>query len=237
MANIKVVIVGATGRTGVETVDKLFNAGYEVYALVRNEDKGRTLFPPGVNIIKHELKNYDVYDRIVRGKDVVVYAAGAPATWFGNNTPKDIDYESVRQMAMAADNQDIKQFILISSMGVTHPFHFLNIFGKVLTWKLKGENALRGTNLNYVIIRPGRLIDEGFYPAKCVLYQDDEIHRNAHISREEVGQAVLECIANPEVERVTFELFRDDNAEPKEFKARLEELIPDKTRKQYSNIV
>lgn len=237
MANIKILVIGATGRTGVKIVDKLFNAGYEVYALVRNEGKGRSAFPPGVRIIKQDLKSYDAYDRIVRGKDVVVYAAGAHATWFGNNTPKEIDYESVHQMAVAADNQDVKQFVLISSMGVTHPFHFLNIFGKVLTWKLKGENALRGTNLNYVIVRPGRYIDEGFYPEKCVLYQDDKIHQNARISREEVAQIVLECIANPEVERVTFELFRDENAEPKEFKARLEDLIPDKTRKQYSDVV
>ncbi len=237
MANIKVFVAGATGRTGVRIVDKLFNDGYEVYALTRNEDKARSEFPPGVSVIQHDLKLYDAYDRLLRGMDVVVYAAGAPPTWFGKNTPKAIDYESVRQMAMAAENQDVKQFILISSAGVTHPFFFLNIFGKVLTWKLKGENALRSTNLNYTIIRPGRLKEQGMHLDQCVLYQDDAIHRGAGVSREELAEIVLTCVGNPEVERVTFEVTRDQSAEPQEIKKRLALLLPDKSRKRYSHVL
>lgn len=235
--NIKVLVTGATGRTGIQVVDKLFNAGYEVYAQVRNEDKGRRSFPPGVTIVHCDLKDYNAYDKLVKNMDVVVYAAGAPPTWFGKNTPKDIDYESVRQMAMAADSQDVKQFILISSMGVTHPFFFLNFFGKVLSWKLAGEHALRSTNLNYTIIRPGRLVDQGFDPKQLVFYQDDKIHKHAKVSREEVAQIVLACIGKPEVERVTFETFRNHKAVPKALHERLNHMIADKARKSYSDVV
>lgn len=237
MKNIKVLVTGATGRTGVNIVDKLFNQGYEVYALVRNEDKAGRMFPPGVNILQHDLKDYNAYEDLVKGKDVVVFAAGAPPVWFGKNTPKDIDYESVRQMAMAADSHGVRQFILISSMGVTHPRFFLNFFGKILTWKLKGENAVRGTNLNYSIIRPGRFKDDRFSPDQCVLYQDDAIHRGAGISREEVAQIVLECVGNPGLSRVTFEVVRKEGALPVDLKSRLDELLPDKVRKKYRNVV
>lgn len=235
--NIKILVTGATGRTGVKVVDKLFNAGYEVYAQVRNEDKGKRAFPPGITLVRCDLKDYNAYDMLVRNMDVIVYAAAAPPTWFGKNTPKAIDYESVRQMAMAADNQNVKQFILISSMGVTHSFFLLKFFGNVLSWKFKGEHALRSTNLNYTIIRPGGLTDQGNNPEQLVFYQDDKIRINARISREEVAEIVLKCIGEPEVERVTFETFHNHKAVPRALEDRLDHMIADKARKPYSQVV
>ncbi len=139
-------------------------------------------------------------------------------------------------MAMAADHQRVRQFILISSMGVTHPFFFLNFFGKVLSWKLKGEQALRSTNLNYTIIRPGRLIDQRHAPEKLVFYQDDKIHKQARISREELAEIVLSCIGKPEVERITFETFGNPKAVAKPIHIRLDHMIGDKNRNAYNHV-
>ncbi|MEM6844008.1 MAG: hypothetical protein AAF632_17405 [Bacteroidota bacterium] len=75
----------------------------------------------------------------------MVYAAGSTSFdsyHFGKNTPKHIDYQSVQQMATAAEKHSVKQFILISTTAVTHSVFFLNLFGRVLNWRLRGENAL-----------------------------------------------------------------------------------------------
>lgn len=234
-ASLHVLVVGATGRTGMKIVSKLYNTGHTVHALVRNREKARQLLSPDIHLIEHDLLKYSEYDSIVQNIDIVVYAAGATSSWFGKSKPKDIDYQSVRQMAMAADNHQVKQFILISSMGVTHPFFFINLYGRVLSWKLKGEDALRDTQLNYAIIRPGRLVDEGFAIDKCVLYQDDKVH-NQLISREEVAEVVEQCVANPELVRVTFEVARDEKAVPEPLSAKFLRLIPDQDRTRYSNV-
>ncbi|WKN41962.1 SDR family oxidoreductase [Tunicatimonas pelagia] len=236
--SLSILVVGATGRTGAEIVSKLHNAGHTVHALVRNTAKAQRLLASDIHLIEHDLQDYSGYDTIVQGKDIIVYAAGSTSFrsyYFGKNTPKHIDYQSVRQMAMAAENHSVKQFILISSMGVTHPFFFLNIFGRVLTWKLRGENALRSTHLNYVIIRPGKLIDEGYTPEQCVLYQDDKI-RNQAISREEVAEITKQCVANPDLVRVTFELIKDESLAAEPLSAKFARLIPDQNRTPYTQV-
>ena len=88
---------------------------------------------------------------------ICTIGAKAPA---GENSPEKVDYEGVRNLVMAARNASVGRFILVSSLGVTHPEHPLNNFGRVLDWKLKGENVLRTSGLNYTIIRPGGLTDE-----------------------------------------------------------------------------
>lgn len=234
--SLNVLVVGATGHTGTQIVSKLYSAGYTVHALVRNPAKARELLSPDIHLIEHDLQQYSGYDAIVKGIDVIIYAAGSTSFnsyYFGKNKPKHIDYQSVRQMALAAENHAVKQFILISSMGVTHPFFFLNLFGRVLTWKLKGENALRSTQLNYVIIRPGKLVDEGFSVENCALFQDDRI-RNQSISREEVAEIARQCVANPELARVTFEAVRDNNTGPEPLFSKFVRLIPDENRTRYS---
>ncbi|MGB3586532.1 MAG: SDR family oxidoreductase [Tunicatimonas sp.] len=236
--SLNVLVVGATGSTGAEIVSKLYNAGHTVHALVRNTGKARQLLTPDIHLIEHDLQDYSGYDSVVQEKDVIVYAAGSTSFksyYFGKNTPKNIDYESVRQMAMAAENHAVKQFILISSMGVTHPFFFLNLFGRVLTWKLKGENALRSTHLNYVIIRPGKLVDEGYAPEQCILYQDDKI-RNQAISREEVAEVTAQCVANPDLVRVTFEVVKDELQTVEPLSSKFNRLIPDQNRTPYTQV-
>mgnify|MGYP001791527742 CR=1 FL=1 len=236
--SLNVLVVGATGRTGSQIVDKLYNAGHTVHALVRDRAKAQQqqLLAPNIHLVEYNLQDYSGYDTIVKDVDVLIYAAGSTSFgnfWFGKNKPKHIDYQSVRQMALAAENHKVKQFILISSMGVTHPFFFLNLYGRLLTWKLRGENALRSTQLNYVIIRPGKLVDEGFSIESCALYQDDSI-RNQDISREEVAEIVRQCVANPELLRVTFEVVREKDPTSETLSSKFACLIPDENRNRYS---
>ena len=80
------------------------------------------------------------------------------------NGPQQVDAEGVKSLIQAAPS-DLKQFILVSSIGITRrqkpPFSILNAFG-VLDAKSKGEDCLLQSGLPYTVIRPGRLIDGPF---------------------------------------------------------------------------
>jgi nucleoside-diphosphate-sugar epimerase len=65
----------------------------------------------------------------------------------------------------AAKNVKVKKFILVSSMYVTRPENYTGyfMFNKLDDWlgnKLKSENYLRKSGLNYSILRPGILEGE-----------------------------------------------------------------------------
>lgn len=52
----------------------------------------------------------------------------------------------------------------MSSAYITRPYSFVSfilnfLINDVMAWKLKGENALRKSGLNYKIIRPGHLLE------------------------------------------------------------------------------
>lgn len=232
---MKILLAGATGRTGMRILNRLSGQPYEVTALVRNAAKARSMLTPDIHLRVQDLRDYSGFDAAVQGMDAIVFAAGSTGFdeyWSGGNQPRHIDYEAVRQMAIAADNHGVKKFILVSSMGVRKPFHFLNLFGRVLHWKNKGEAALRATHLNYTILRPGQLIDKGYYPEQIQLRQDDKVYYKP-VSRAEVAEVVSHSLANPQTMRTTFELYRGADAQPEAVKLQLEKLIPDEARVPY----
>lgn len=229
---MKVLVAGATGRTGMRVLSRLSSEPYELTALVRNMAKAKAILSPDMAIRKQDLREHSGLDQAIEGMDVVIFAAGSTGFgnyWTGNNRPRDIDYEAVRQFAMAADNHGVKQFILVSSMGVHQPYHFLNLFGRVLHWKKKGEDALRSTHLNYTIIRPGQLTDSGFNPQQLTLVQDNKVHYKP-TSRSELAEVVRRCIGLPSSMRTTFEIYRDDKAQPDAISEQLARLKMDEKR-------
>ena len=97
----------------------------------------------------------------MRGVDYVVSALGSSGQRDPENRPELVDYGGVKALAEAARSAGAKQFVLVSSIGVTHPDHPLNhTLDNVLQWKLRGEQAVRATGLPYTIVRPGVLTND-----------------------------------------------------------------------------
>lgn len=229
---MKILVIGATGRTGMRIIQNLKSRPYQLIAVARNISKARAILPPDISVREQDLREHSSFDSLVADADVIIFAAGSTtfnAYWAGNNRPEDIDYQAVRQLAMAAVNHHVKKFILVSSMGVHQPYHPLNLLGRVLHWKKMGEDALRSTHLNYTIIRPGQLIDEGHYPERLCIRQDNKVHYKP-VSRAEVAEVVRQSIALPAATRITFEMYRDQQIQPLILQQQMEGLIQDTDR-------
>ena len=57
---------------------------------------------------------------------------------------------------------NVRKYILVSALKITHPYSqvsfILNtLIDDVFHWKIKAENYLKKSGLNYSIIRPGKL--------------------------------------------------------------------------------
>ncbi|MBV6623383.1 MAG: CIA30 family protein [Rivularia sp. (in: Bacteria)] len=121
----------------------------------------------------------------------------------------------------AYGKEELPQFVLVSSAGVTRPGRpGINLeeeppavklndqLGGILTWKLKGEDSLRTSEIPYTIIRPCALTEE---PGgkELILEQGDNI--KGKISREDIAKLCVQTLQQPLACNVTFEVKEGEN--------------------------
>lgn len=114
--------------------------------------------------------------------------------------------------------------MLISSLGATRTWHFLNAANRLLHWKLEGENALRASGAAYTVVRPGGLSDAPGGRA-LRLTQGDRL-RSGSITRADVAQVCVEALLDTRARDTTFEVIAADTAQPP-VSAQLAQLRPD----------
>lgn len=120
----------------------------------------------------------------------------------------------------------LPQFLMISSAGVTRPgrpginleeeppaVRMNDQLGGILTWKLRGEEAVRESGIPYTIIRPCALTEEPGNQA-LVFEQGDNIR--GKVSREDIAELCLTVLEQPKACNVTFEVKEDTNGEQSE---------------------
>jgi uncharacterized protein YbjT (DUF2867 family) len=207
--NQKILVAGATGRTGRLIVEKLIQRGTQPHVLVREIDKARELLGEDVVYYSGDVRDPDTIEPAMGGVDIVISAIGT-RTPVGKNCPKKVDYQGVVNLVKAAQMQQVQRFILISSIATTHPEHPLNCFGKVLDWKFKGEEVLRGSGLPYTIIRPGGLVDTNGFQHTLVFDQGDRI--SGVVRRADVAEVCLRALDYPQSIGATFEVIENGEA-------------------------
>lgn len=105
--------------------------------------------------------NENPFSKLMEGVDIVINAVGASKTRDVEHS-RIIDLECTKALVDAAKANEIKKFILVSSMFVTRPDTFVawilnTMVGNCLGHKIQAENYLRQSGLDYVVIRPGGL--------------------------------------------------------------------------------
>lgn len=119
----------------------------------------------------------------------------------------------------------LPQFVQISSAGVTRPNRpGINLeeeppavrlneqLGGILTWKLRGEDAIRSSGLTYTIIRPCALTEE---PGGKTLKFEQGDNIRGKVSREDIAELCLQALEEPKLSNVTFEVKESYNLEDK----------------------
>jgi uncharacterized protein YbjT (DUF2867 family) len=210
-----VLVAGATGGTGQEVVDQAITKGFIVRALVRDEAKARQLFGDRVQYVVGDVREPRSLKRAVKGVDQVISALGANVHRDPENSPERVDYAGVKALAEAAKAGGVSQFILVSSMGVTHPDHQLNaMLDNILSWKLKGEEAVRATGIHYTIVRPGELTNEPGDRRGVRITQGDPVGGEGSVSRTDVAAILVNAIGREDLYDKTFEVV-GDHAHPR----------------------
>ncbi|WP_338441421.1 SDR family oxidoreductase [Synechococcus elongatus IITB4] len=190
---MRVLVVGATGRTGRCVVETAIATGHQVRALVRSANPQPPL-PQGVEVVVGNLGDRASLEAALIGMDAVISAAGATPN-LDPLGPFKVDYLGTTQLIDLAGAACIQRFVLVSSLCVSRLLHPLNLFWLVLFWKRRAERYLQSSDLSYTIVRPGGLrSDRTRVPLK--LTGPDQLFEGS-LPRLQVAEVAVEALTNP----------------------------------------
>ncbi|MDJ0927537.1 MAG: SDR family oxidoreductase [Gammaproteobacteria bacterium] len=222
-----VLVVGATGQTGRLVVADLRSAGFEVRAFARDADKARRILGNEIAVFTGDVKDPATVGPAMTGVDTVISAIGARGAT-GPDRPEKVDFEGVRNLVDAAVDAGVGHFLLVSSMGVTREDHPLNkMFGDVLIWKSRGEQALRDSGMPYTIVRPGGLLNEPGGQGEIVAVQGDPRLGQVAVPRADVATVLVEAVKTPASRNKTVEVYRIEGDPVTDWPAWFATLQPD----------
>ncbi|MGC8775317.1 MAG: SDR family oxidoreductase [Chlorobaculum sp.] len=215
--NGNVLVAGATGRTGQLVVRRLQTHGIDFRLFVQSGEKAMELFGPEIVdrlVIGSVLSDQEV-EAAVRSIDAVICAIGGNVMNPDAPPPSAIDRDGVIRLATAAKAAGVETFVLISSLGVTHPEHPLNKYGRVLDMKLAGEDAVRklygAAGFRHTILRPGGLLNGPAFRHELRFETGDKI--SGSIDRADVAEAAVISLWHPKGANRTFELIKAGDEE------------------------
>lgn len=221
----KVLVVGATGRTGKEVVRELVERGVRVRAGVRSLEKGEATFPlkeresKGIELVKADVTAGSAeLESALDGVDAVIIATGfspgldPTAAW-------KVDNLGTVAVVEASKKKGVKRLVLVTSLltngaawgQVFNPSYLLlNAFGLVLIAKNQAERFIEKSGINFTIVRPGGLKSDP--PSGNILAKPADTLDSGSISRVAVAQVAVESLFWPEASYKTIEIISTPEA-------------------------
>ncbi|UTT38630.1 SDR family oxidoreductase [Glutamicibacter mishrai] len=158
---MKLLVIGATGRTGALLVTKALDEGHEVTALVRN---AKVDIDPRVQIVQGSVTDANAIANAATGHDAIISALGVRSI---SETPTLIT-DMVRAVIASSKISGVNRFVLLSAFGVGDSLAkaswiasalFRTMLKKVYADKANSEKLLIASDLVWTVEYPGALND------------------------------------------------------------------------------
>lgn len=145
----KIFLTGATGFIGKKLVEKI-NGKYKIACLVRKTSNVELLKEKNIELVIGDLLEKESFIDGLNNADVVIHLAISH-----NKGNEKLNFEGSKNIIEACKEKKVKKLIYISSMAVKR--EIMDDYGKT---KLKVEEVIKKSGLNYTILRPSMIYDE-----------------------------------------------------------------------------
>jgi len=227
---IKVLVTGATGRTGSLVVKKLQTQtnNFQVIGFGRSHQKIKEIFGTTEGFFVGDILNKDELKQAMEGCQILIILTSATPKMKGlpeegkrpefefpeNGMPEIVDWKGQKNQIDVAKAVGVQHIILVGSMGGTNPNHPLNSLGngKILLWKRKAEQYLIDSGIDYTIIRAGGLLDKPDGRRELLVGKDDHFLTSppdgvpTSIPRGDVANTVIAALTAPNARNKAFDL-------------------------------
>jgi len=159
---MRVVIAGGHGKIALLLERLMAGRGDQAVGLIRNPAQAADVQKAGAEAVACDLEAASAGDvaLLLSGAGAVVFAAGAGP---GSGVPRkdSVDRGASVLMADAAERAGVRRFVQISTMGAGQPPRpgTDEVWAAYITAKTAAEDDLRSRDLDWTILRPGRLTD------------------------------------------------------------------------------
>ena len=209
---LDILVIGANGGIGKQTVEIALQAGYNVTALLRNPAK-LNITHANLQVVKGDVMSPETFEDYLQDKDAVISALGTNTI----NKPTILYSEGNKNLLKAMKKKGVRRafFISASALEISPVLPFYVRFAeKYIVQKILRhmyddlrlmENIIKETDTDWTIMRPPRLIDKpvtGEYR-----FAINSFLKNClSISRADVAHFMINNITNEATYKATIEI-------------------------------
>jgi putative NADH-flavin reductase len=166
-----ILILGAAGGIGRQSVELAIANGHHVTAILRNPAK-LTLTHPNLTIQKGDILQPDTFEKYLPGIDLVISAIGISGSGFGNDKPTTLYSAGNASLITAMQRAGSRRAFFISASAIeispVLPF-YVRLVAKYIIQRLlkhmyadlrRMEQEIKNSTLDWTIIRPPQLTDK-----------------------------------------------------------------------------
>ncbi len=149
-----IAVIGATGFVGSHLVPHLAGAGHRVRAISRGGAR-RADWAENVEAMAANVETGAGLEAALRGADAAVHLVAIPRETKGRSF-EEVNVGGVERAVEAAAAGGVRRFVHLSAMGVIDDRRL-----EYLSSKWRGEQAVRESGLDWVVVRPSLLFGPG----------------------------------------------------------------------------
>jgi uncharacterized protein YbjT (DUF2867 family) len=200
---MRILLLGATGRTGKLLLEQALAHGHIVHALVRDKRK-ITLEKFNLLLFEGTPSDASTLDKAIQGCEAVLSALNisrkSEFPWVGLRTPKDFLSTTMSNVVWLARQKNIRRVVFISAWGVFETkkdlpgwFRWL-VNNSSLRYQYtdheRQEEVAANSNLDWTAVRPAFLTNSKI-EKEVFVSEDNEPKPNSYISRGSLAAFML----------------------------------------------
>lgn len=207
---MKILLLGATGRTGKLVLETALREGHEVTCLARNA--GRILPRPGLTIIEGDTTNEKDLQRSMVGCEGVIsvlnVSRNSDFPWSKLRTPPTLLSDTMSALLPIAKSIGLQRLVVCSAWGVGETERdipgwfswFINNsnIGVAYEDHARQEQLIEASNISWTIIQPVGLTNASGKQEIRTSYLN-EPKPSLTISRQSVANYLVAALTNPEL--------------------------------------
>ena len=198
---MKIVIFGATGRTGQYLVKQALERGHLVTAVARHPE-AISLRNDRLSVVRGHFDQPETIDAAVIGQSAVLSAIGAPMS----RAATSVHADSARSLVAAMGRVRVRRLICVTSGG-TNPQHdpdlnlffeqvFKRIFANIYQDQMAMEKIVMASDTDWTIVRPAALTD-GPATGRCRVAEAYAIRGGNQTPRADLADFMLNQLESP----------------------------------------
>jgi len=194
----RVLIIGATGPTGLRLVEESLIRGHGVTALVRRPEALGTL-RDRVTVVQGDVLDPAPVSLAVTGAEAVLCALGPNL-----DSPSTLCSQGISLLLSAMESQGVRRLVCITGALIGHPDNRLGWLYRLMRHAFRDtiqdrqlqEKLILGSTLDWTLVRPPRLSNG---PARDIWRagEDVRIGTMAHIGRADLARFMVQQVEDP----------------------------------------